>query len=317
MTIFVYEHITATMPASDSSLYREGRAMRDALIDDLRAVPGVEVASFPPDRPFDECVRGCDAVWLIAPEFNGILAGLAERVEQRGKRLLGPSSSAIRLTADKLELSNHWRQCGVPTPRTVRFNDRHQCGFPAVIKPIDGCGSIATTRIASDSDFAFALTRAEAEGYAPDRLIAQPFVPGRPASVAFLIGRHDVIPLVPTDQFVSPDSHFAYGGGELPIPPRLADRAIRLARQAIDAVSGLSGYVGVDLILGERTDGGDDVVIEMNPRLTTSYAGLRALADFNLAEAVVSLALGTVMPVVRWKTGRIRFQPDGTASFVR
>lgn len=317
MTLFVYEHITATMPASDASLYREGRAMRDALIADLHATPGVEVASFSPERSFDECVRESDTVWLIAPEFEGILFDLARRVEAAGKPLLGPSSSAIQRTTDKLALARHWRQSGIPTPPAARYADWQNGTFPVVVKPIDGCGSTATSLVSNEAEVDLALARAEKEGYGSDRLIVQPFAPGLPASVAFLIGRREVIPLVPTVQRVSPNSHFAYEGGELPIPPSLSERAVRLARQAIDCVPGLFGYVGVDLILSEHEDGSDDVAIEINPRLTTSYVGLRALAEFNLAEAVVSLALEKPVPLVRWKSGQVRFRPDGTASFVR
>ena len=50
---------------------------------------------------------------------------------------------------------------------------------------------------------------------------------------------------------------------------------------------GLSGYVGVDVVLGND---GRDWAIEINPRLTTSYVGLRALAGFNLAEAMLAVA---------------------------
>lgn len=317
MTLFVYEHLTATMPASETSLYREGRAMRDALIDDLRAVPGVEVASFSPERSFDDCIRKCDAAWLIAPEFGGILTDLAKRVEAAGKRLLGPSSSAIRLTTNKQSLAKHWRDAGVLTLATMHYDDWQKRTYPVVVKPVDGCGSTATTLVRNETEIDLALTRAEKEGYGPDRLIVQPYKPGRPVSVSFLIGPRDVIPLVPAFQLVSPDSHFAYEGGELPIPPPLAARAIRLARKGIDCVPGLFGYIGVDLILGERADGSNDCIMEINPRLTTSYIGLRALAEFNLAGAVVSLALENSVPVVRWETGSVRFQPDGTASYVR
>ena len=52
------------------------------------------------------------------------------------------------------------------------------------------------------------------------------------------------------------------------------------------------GYVGVDLVLGREPDGSEDVVIEINPRLTTSYVGLRAAARTNLAEAMWQVAQG-------------------------
>jgi predicted ATP-grasp superfamily ATP-dependent carboligase len=74
----------------------------------------------------------------------------------------------------------------------------------------------------------------------------------------------------------------------------------------------LSGYVGVDLILGNAADGSKDIAIEINPRLTTSYVGLRALARFNLAEAMLALALGQQLPEITWHSGIVRFLADGT-----
>ena len=121
------------------------------------------------------------------------------------------------------------------------------------------------------------------------------------------------MPLLPTFQLLSSDGRFRYEGGELPIPPDLAERAITLGRQAIGCVPGLLGYVGVDLILGDAADGSEDYAIEINPRLTTSYVGLRELADFNLAEAMLRVVNGEPVEP-RWKPGRVRFRPDGSVS---
>ena len=49
------------------------------------------------------------------------------------------------------------------------------------------------------------------------------------------------------------------------------------------------GYLGVDLILGTEAD--KDYVIEINPRLTTSYLILRQAAKENLAEAIIQWSL--------------------------
>ena len=51
--------------------------------------------------------------------------------------------------------------------------------------------------------------------------------------------------------------------------------------------------------------------IEINPRLTTSYVGLRALADFNIAEAMLRAANGQPFEALKWKPGRVRFGPEG------
>ena len=87
-------------------------------------------------------------------------------------------------------------------------------------------------------------------------------------------------------------------------------RSTRLAQRAVDCVQGLFGYVGVDLVLGDTAEA--DRAIEINPRLTTSYVGLRALAEFNIAEAMRLVANGLPAGPLRWSAGRVRFDPDGT-----
>ena len=140
-------------------------------------------------------------------------------------------------------------------------------------------------------------------------MILQEFVPGRPAGVAFLCGPAGNVALAPVYQVLSDDGRFKYLGGELPIREDLAQRAVKLAQHAVDCVPGLIGYVGVDLVLGKSPDG--DRAIEINPRLTTSYVGLRALADFNLAGAMLRAAEGAPITHLMWKPGRVRFFPDG------
>jgi predicted ATP-grasp superfamily ATP-dependent carboligase len=143
-------------------------------------------------------------------------------------------------------------------------------------------------------------------------MIVQEFVPGQPASIAFLCGPRSHSPLSPTAQLLSADGRFKYRGGELPIPLPLAERAVRLGRRAIECVPGLLGYVGVDLVLGAADDGSLDRAIEINPRFTTSYIGLRALAEFNIAAVLLKLATGEPVGTLKWKPGGVRFGADGT-----
>src|SRR6185295_10816789 len=102
----------------------------------------------------------------------------------------------------------------------------------------------------------------------------QECVAGTAASIAFLCGPAGNMPLVPVLQLLSDDGRYKYLGGELPIAPHLAQRAVTLGRRAVDCVPGLLGYIGVDLVLGDAGDGSRDFAIEINPRLTTSYVGL-------------------------------------------
>ncbi len=52
------------------------------------------------------------------------------------------------------------------------------------------------------------------------------------------------------------------------------------------------GFVGLDLLLGDCVS--EDCVIEINPRLTTSYVGLRRMIHGNLAARLFDLETGPV-----------------------
>jgi predicted ATP-grasp superfamily ATP-dependent carboligase len=178
---------------------------------------------------------------------------------------------------------------------------------PWIVKPRFGAGSVGVRAHDLHSHPLSRRTGREEQEIARDdvkieREIVQPLIPGRAASVAFLIGPKQTIALAPCWQHL--DDGFQYIGGSTPIPSDFAVRAVSIARQAIDAVSGLNGYVGFDVILGDQ-----DMAIEINPRLTTSYIGLRQLAQSNLAEALLRIVRGEEVKLT-WREGPISFQAD-------
>src|SRR5262249_33212782 len=68
------------------------------------------------------------------------------------------------------------------------------------------------------------------------------------------------------------EGRFVYLGGTIPANPR---PPTDILRRALEPVAGLQGWVGVDFIWDEATD--RISVLEINPRATTSYVGLRRL----------------------------------------
>jgi len=241
---------------------------------------------------FQRLAAQSDWTLVIAPEFDGHLVRRCELVERVGGRLLGPSLIAVRLAADKQKTIECLAKCGVATPHGRPIHPGTAIppdfGFPAVLKPIDGAGSIGMIWIES-AEHAASVT----VNRCTRRL--ERYCPGMAASVAFLCAKTHFIDLPPCRQLIDRKAGFAYRGGQWPLEPALARRASTLAHRAVACLPPLLGYLGVDLILGTSPDGADDVVIEINPRLTTSYVGLRALSEQNLAEAILDVAMGSAV----------------------
>jgi tyramine---L-glutamate ligase len=107
------------------------------------------------------------------------------------------------------------------------------------------------------------------------------------------------------------DGTFKYLGGLLPLSDRLAARASSLAAKAVSTLSDSLGYLGVDMVLGDCPDGSTDYVIEINPRLTTSYVGLRSACKGNIAEAMLAVAQGIQTPSLAFDVNPRRFFTDG------
>ena len=323
MRVFVFEYLTALGIGRDTAdprhaMYREGRAMREAVAEDFGRIPGsaVKVMAQPADDPettFRSTAGRCDFTLVIAPESDGLLARYCREARQTSSHVLNPSAEAVELTSDKLALATHWRERGVRTPATTDRPPTRCEAFPVVWKPRDGAGSTATFLLRDAFEVVRATRLVEGEESAGP-MILQEFVPGTAASVAFLCGPAGNVPLLPTFQHLSDDGRFQYRGGELPFPPDLAARAVQVATHAVGCVGGLKGYVGIDVILGDAADGSRDYAVEINPRLTTSYVGLRALADFNLAAAMLAVAAGESHTDYRWRPGHVRFTARGTIS---
>jgi tyramine---L-glutamate ligase len=335
MKIVVLEHLTsAPRDPVTQDLEREGRAMRDAVVEDLRALPGVEVeivdraAAGEREALFRAPLRGADAGFVVAPETGGILARLSEIVEEERRLLLGPSSGAIRLLGDKRVTGLRLAAAGFPVPATgslafegatARLSRRP---LPFVLKPRGGCGAQGVVLVRRRDRIPAALAAVRG-ATALDDFLLQEFVRGDDASVSFIVG-DEALALPLGRQHVRRGKRFLYLGGEIPWRHPLARQAIETARRAVAFLAGqvaaltggaarLRGYVGVDLVLAP----GGPRIIEVNPRLTTSYVGLRRVVQRNLAGLILDAALGRPLPVRVNVRGRCRFSADGSVSSVR
>jgi len=339
MRLFVSEYVCGGAWADEAltgSLAAEGQAMLAAFVADAARVPGVNVVTTwdtrlgappwddvevnvvasPADerRTFQRLSAECDATCVIAPEFDGILAERCRIVEEVRGHLLGPSSAAVELCADKWRLARHLEAAGIRTLETNFFDfDRDAFAldfpFPAVIKPRDGAGSQGMYLLRTRSDFESLRNEMSNEPLLR-KAIWQPFVAGAAVSVALLVdsgGRTETLPVC--EQRLSDDGRFRYLGGRIPARVRDSTEIRRTARLACETISGLWGYMGVDLI-APLDAAFPPIVVEINPRLTTSYLGYRRLTAENLASRI--LFPGRATDGMRFGPGSVTFAAGAT-----
>lgn len=291
-------------------LAREGRAMflallhdgcRDhrlqlhAVVDEHRPLPlpeGVRRIDVPPAAELDRLVhaaRGCEAAVIVAPETGGILARRVAAVRAGGVDVIAPGPRFLELAADKQATILALAAAGVPVPagRRLEAGAPWPAAFvrPAVAKRLDGVGCDGLTFVGRDGPLPAAAGH-------PRRIEAA--LHGVPVGVSCIAGcgRTEFLPAM-SQRFsggVSP----GYSGGEPVVEEALRQRALQLAARSVAALARAAGeeargWLGVDMILGPREDGRSDRVLEVNPRLTTSFLGHAAAAGTSLLSRILTL----------------------------
>jgi predicted ATP-grasp superfamily ATP-dependent carboligase len=269
---------------------------------------GVRVVVVPPGAE-PEALRSAarDADWtvVVAPETDGILAARVALVRTAGGRVAAPDDRFIAVAGDKQATVRALAAAGVPVPagRLLEPGEEWPVGFalPAVVKARAGCGGDGLAVLRGPAELLPAEFSRRLEAHAA----------GTPDGVSCLCGAEGPFPLPPVRQRFSTGRSPRFLGGDLGLPAAAAARATQLARRAITALEWATGpavgWVGVDMILGSRDDGAHDRVLEINPRLTTSFVGLSAQSSRSLLRAL--LARGAGEPV-DWPG-----EPHGDGSF--
>ncbi len=307
----VFEYITGgglINEALPRDLAAEGELMLGALVNDLLDLPDIElviprdfrlaVPEFQGDQSrlnvvelnrsgafeqrWQELVDTCDAVWPIAPETDHILTNLCRSVQDAGKILINSPAAAVKRATSKLATAALLEKNDVPVVPTWPLHQaRSLSAGPWVLKPDDGvgCGNI---RIIRD--------RKQLEQIDFDRLdgtwIIQPLIAGDAISLSLLCRQGEARLLSCNRQQVTMiDGGFRLSGCLVNGVRDVSGILRQLAERIAGALPQLWGYVGVDLIAAAN----GPLVLEINPRLTTSYVGLHRALGINPAGLVMKL----------------------------
>jgi predicted ATP-grasp superfamily ATP-dependent carboligase len=347
LKLLVYEHVSGGGYAEKPipiSILSEGFSMLRTLVADFKAAGHsvstvldsrlaalnppvgadytVPVSSFRvAEQTIQKLSESVDAAYLIAPESNQMLQSLVANIEQADVPSLNCRASAIASVSDKAAMLQRVKEKGLPTPATVivsAFDDvprikQSICGslgFPLVVKPVDGVGCAGLSVVNSEQQVAGAVAKILSES-ASKYFMAQKLVRGIAISVSLLATDSEALPLSLNKQDVSlmpPEANSTYTGGQVPFDSLLKSEAFATAEAVVKSFHGLKGYVGVDLVLTEK----EAVVIEVNPRLTTSYVGLRKTAGFNLAQAIINAVVEHELPANNQSLGYAVFSKVST-----
>lgn len=299
--------------------------MRDALLRDLAELEDWEIVStvdsrlekplghvqcrkIYPDQDAREVWRQCmttaDAVWAIAPESSDLLLRMAEMAESSRTRWLGPGLNAIEIAANKHLMARVLADAKLPVIPTFFYDEWTPDNGTWLVKPYDGAGCESTFVLNS----AHAVKAWFAEDVARKIThVIQPYMTGIPASVSALGSKDKVVVLSCNLQTITlHNGQLHYSGGVINGAADNWQALTDLAQQIKAAIPDLEGYFGVDVLL-DPANTQLPTIVEINPRLTTSYAYLRDALGCNPARLVLEAALGRAVDVTKVKKNRIEF----------
>lgn len=310
------------------SLAQEGALMRDALLSDLAQLPyeistTIDARLAPPQNALCTVVsadddvwqvwraqiNAVDAVWLIAPETDGVLHYLTQMASLQGKLVLGCGLDAIEVTTNKMATFLALTQAKIKTIETLTFEQWQQSAqlntsTQWLTKPVDGVGCDATLCF----DNAENLMNWIVSNKKQRTHIIQPYHAGQPASISCVMHKGRAQVLSCNTQMIDINHHTLSFKGVIVNGMRAHWQAFeQLANQVATAFPDLAGYVGIDVIVNRNEDlrrnenlGRDEIiVVEINPRLTTSYAGLCEAIGANPAGLIINTLIN---PDFKWPT---------------
>ena len=280
--------------AHDPSLAAEGAAMLAVLKQSFERC-GYDVV-VPGNGDFgaeiERIAPSCDMGLVIAPDH--LLARYTQILEQHTHNL-GCGFMTVALCTNKVQTEKILRSHNVKVPAAETSGKR-------VIKPVKGCGAQGV-RIS--------------DGLTGPGEFSQQYIEGEHFSVSIVASRvvgdaclyfsgKPPLVLAVNRQYIETgsDGRIHYRGGETPVHSAREAEITGIARNVVE-VLGCQGYCGIDIVVGDTV-----YVVDVNPRITTSLAGIAACMKEEIAEILVAASKGGGPDQVHL-TGTVRFDTQG------
>ena len=354
-SILVFEYFTAS-GEKDKCIISEAEALIFALIDDLKDF-NIDLVI---NKSYENVVKDYENVnpilidediidWLgenaanfnraifIAAENNNNLYNITRILEENDVKTYTSNSEACFKTSDKYE-TYEALPIEIPQPRSFRFkidpkgywkraienlHEKWQAEDPLtplglIIKPLVGVDCENIVIIENIEDLTLDLDKIFIPG---SRVLVQEYIEGTDVSVSLLSDGENAIPISFNQQFIKlKDDKGTYLGGKLPFDDKYKDEAMEIATKAVEAMDGLKGFVGVDLIINsDEQDIYSVYLLEINSRFTTPYVGLKQVSNINIGKTIVDLIDGEIdiNDIDISLDGEVEFKKSGDALEIR
>ncbi len=330
-TIVIIEYVSAggfNQTEIPSSLFCEGFAMLKTLIEDFYNLD-FEIHALLDERisylsnylkvievqlvgkkdnfffKFKELLDRTEYCFIIAPEFSNILHELTNIAKQSHSRILSMGLEGIVLGTSKYNTYQFFLKKGILTPKTwlLPFQEKNlekkqvlqkafELNGSLIVKPEDGVGAESIHYFKNAADFRKRYDHFINQKDSKRNYVLQEFIKGQDLS-ASLIGFSKFTPalLSINTQFINFDKKGGsseYLGGRTPINKfEEVKKELVQINPLLNNVN-LLGYFGLDFILDRKKHLS---FIEINPRLTTSYIGVRNVINKNPVQIILDAKL--------------------------
>ena len=255
---------------------------------------------------YTDCVKDSSYCFIIAPEFSNILYNLTKIAKDNKKSVLSVDLEGVLLGASKLKTYNFFLENKVNTPKTycIPFTKKDfdlefvlqkfdSLGCPVIIKPEDGVGSESIFYFETKAQIIHFFEDSNEKLDLSRNYILQEYIDGEDLSVSIING---VSSKKPEDmnqivlsinaqilRFKDSVNDSIYLGGFTPVVDYdVLKNSLEKILKSMD-FSSFRGYFGIDFI--KKADN-SLYFIEINPRLTTSYIGIRNILEYNPLEMI-------------------------------
>lgn len=291
--------------------------MRDALLRDLQALNRFDIrcmcdarqplsvltqksimvkAGDDFNKVFKNALKKADYVWIIAPETDGILLALSAIAAESSTQLLGCGYDATLIATSKSLSFDAMQAANIHTlavhggedlMQQAYFDMMLQLGISKwVAKPEDGAGCEGIRVFENLCDLRDWLKPNNQYLH----YLVQPYQEGLAGSFSMLCRDSKGWLLCANQQHIACDGKtFTLKGLTVNGMQQYWQRFETIARKIAKMLPDAAGYIGVDVIVDTEND--KIYVIEINPRLTTSYVGLREAIGCNPAQIILDCLL--------------------------